>query len=277
MQGSYTERQAATVARRLGEVHALAAASGPPRRPTDAERGRGIFTRALDAVLDTIAARAPALEWLASRLTAVVLYLYARVVGVTERLTADGWPDAPAPAILAFWHGSAPAFLCAVARRRPARHTTILVARDSRGDCLALLCRWLGFAVVRGDATSNGWAALEVLAEELARGDSVAITVDGFGPARVVKTGAVALAAATGAPLVAVGAACWPALAERHKWDRARNPVPFGRVAVALAEPITLEPIGGSDDLDAARRRIAASIDSAQVRAERSAGLHRRA
>ncbi|HEY7547226.1 MAG TPA: hypothetical protein VID27_20195, partial [Blastocatellia bacterium] len=56
------------------------------------------------------------------------------------------------------------------------------------------------------------------------------------GPRQVAKVGAVALASATGVPLVAVGADCRPAIFERHKWDQARTPLPFGRIAITIGQ-----------------------------------------
>ena len=66
------------------------------------------------------------------------------------------------------------------------------------------------------------------------------ITVDGGGPRRIAKVGAVALAAATGAPLVAVGVLSRPAIVQPGKWDRTRIPVPFARVSVVIGESIRL-------------------------------------
>jgi lysophospholipid acyltransferase (LPLAT)-like uncharacterized protein len=111
-----------------------------------------------------------------------------------------------------------------------------MVARDPRGDSLSLLCHLLGLGVVRGDREQGGWEALIELAGEIERGACVIITADGGGPAREAKTGAVALASATGAPLIALGADCHPALSMPHKWDAPRNPIPFCRLAVTTSE-----------------------------------------
>jgi lysophospholipid acyltransferase (LPLAT)-like uncharacterized protein len=125
-----------------------------------------------------------------------------------------------------------------------------MIARDPRGDYIARLCRWLGFAVVRGASHEGGWDALVQLADHLIKGDCVILTADGGGPARVAKIGAVALASATGVPLIPIAVDCQPAISEPHKWDSARNPIPFctltvtvgpGRRLDVLQDPSTIE------------------------------------
>jgi lysophospholipid acyltransferase (LPLAT)-like uncharacterized protein len=149
----------------------------------------------------------------------------------------------------------------------------IMIARDPRGDCLALFCRLLGLRVVRGESGESGWEALAQLAREMARGGCAVITADGGGPARVAKVGAVALAAATGALLLPVGADCRPAIYERHKWDRVRTPLPFGHVAVALGRLCDSPAMTDLAQIDEARRRLQDSLNKVVATARRAAGM----
>jgi lysophospholipid acyltransferase (LPLAT)-like uncharacterized protein len=118
-----------------------------------------------------------------------------------------------------------------------------MVSHDPGGDSLALLCRMIGFHVVRGDSEEGGWEALLQLARELMNGASVILTADGGGPARQAKVGAIALASAVGVPLVPLGADCYPAIAEPHKWDASRNPVPFCSLKILLAPTRIFDPL----------------------------------
>src|ERR1035437_6180656 len=59
------------------------------------------------------------------------------------------------------------------------------------------------------------------------------------GPPFVARVGSVALASAVRVPIIPVGADCRPSLFERHKWDKALNPLPYGRIAVVCGEPLT--------------------------------------
>jgi lysophospholipid acyltransferase (LPLAT)-like uncharacterized protein len=149
----------------------------------------------------------------------------------------------------------------------------IMIARDPRGDCLALFCRLLGLRVVRGESGESGWEALAKLAQEMARGGCAVITADGGGPARVAKVGAVALAAATGASLLPVGADCRPAIYERHKWDRVRTPLPFGHVVIALGQPRDYPVLADLASLEEARRRLQDALDEVRVIAEKDGGF----
>ena len=112
-----------------------------------------------------------------------------------------------------------------------------MVSHDPRGDSLALLCRMMGFHVVRGDSEEGGWEALLQLARELMNGASVILTADGGGPAQKAKVGAIALASAVEVPLIPLAADCYPAIEEPHKWDASRNPVPFCSLKILLGAP----------------------------------------
>lgn len=210
----------------------------------------------VDSVFGFVRAYATPLHWLVIALGATVLFIYARLVALTARLRTSGellWPNVPAPSVLALWHQDGPSLLIAFAKRRPAARTLIMVASDPRGDCIALLCRMLGLEVVRGDSEHGGWKAINELAGELTRNACVIITADGDGPARIAKVGAVALASAASVPIVPLSADCHPAIQERHKWDTARNPLPFSLLHVWLGAPRKLEPLVDLESVEHAR------------------------
>ena len=230
-------------AERLTRISELLASS---KKQTDKKPGRNILTRAIDSTFALVRKYLPPLHWLVVALAATVMFLYAQVVAFTARLVSTGssqWPNIPAPCVLALWHRDAPSLLVIFAKRRPPCRTAIMVSHDPRGDSLALLCRIIGFHVVRGDSEEGGREALLELARELMNGASVILTADGGGPAWQAKVGAIALASAVGVPLIPLGADCYPAIAEPHKWDAARNPVPFCSLKMLLGPPRTFEPL----------------------------------
>jgi lysophospholipid acyltransferase (LPLAT)-like uncharacterized protein len=149
----------------------------------------------------------------------------------------------------------------------------IMIARDPRGDCLALFCRLLGLRVVRGESGESGWDALAELARRMTRGVCAAITADGGGPARVAKVGAVALASATGAPLLPVCADCRPAIYERHKWDRVRTPLPFGHIDIALGQPRDYRALTDLASIEEARRLLQDALNEVAATARRAIGM----
>jgi lysophospholipid acyltransferase (LPLAT)-like uncharacterized protein len=260
---------------RLARIDAMLVHRAAPAHRGGAARGRNALARGIDALLGFLGSYAPPLSWATVRATALLLYVYARLVALTARVVragGAGWRDLPAPCILALWHGRAPSPIAAVAASRPEEPMAILVAADARGDALAMLCRWLGLEVVRGDDEHAGWTALGELATRMDRGARVILTVDGMGPARVVKPGAVALAAATGAPIVPVSTACRPALVERHKWDAPRNPIPFGRIAIAFGGRVDMPMAHDLAALDRSMADLGAALDATAAAAEGALG-----
>ena len=238
---------------RLNRISELIASS---KKQTDQNPGRSILTRAIDSTFALVRKYLPPLHWLGAAVTATVMFLYAQVVAVTARLGSTGsppWPNIPTPCVLALWHRDAPSLLVIFAKRRPPCRTAIMISHDPRGDYLALLCRMIGFHIVRGDSEEGGWEALLELARELMNGASVILTADGGGPARQAKVGAIALASAVGVPLIPLGADCYPAIEEPHKWDAARNPVPFCSLKILLGPPLTLEPFEDLTSVEKAR------------------------
>lgn len=208
-----------------------------PERSAARDLGRNFLTRTVDTAFALLRKYLPPLHWIGVALIASILFLYARLVALTARLVTTGerpWPNVPSPCVLALWHRDAPSLLVAFAKRRPRGRSVIMIAQDSRGDFLALLCRLVGLGVVRGDSETGGWEALLQLADELMGGASVILTVDGGGPARIAKVGAVALASSVGVPLIPLTADCHPAIQEHHKWDAARNPLPFCSLLIAI-------------------------------------------
>ena len=164
-------------AERLTRISELLASS---KKQPDKNPGRNILTRAIDSTFALVRKYLPPLHWLVVALAATVMFLYAQVVAFTARLVSTGssqWPNIPAPCVLALWHRDAPSLLVIFAKRRPPCRTAIMVSHDPRGDSLALLCRMIGFHVVRGDAhpalpcRSRG-ESFSISARKLAANDS---------------------------------------------------------------------------------------------------------
>ena len=238
--------------------------------------GRNRLTRAVDAALEFVRRYLPPIHWFMAWLLAVMLYGYALAVRATaEIVTVDRykWPDFPRGSVLAIWHGSAPSLLVAFTARRPAIPLKLMVSRDPRGDCVALFCRWLGFEIVRGDAEQGGWKALLEIATEVHNGGAALISPDGGGPPLFARVGAVALASAVGVPIIPVGAACRPSVFERHKWDEARNPLPYGRIAIACGEPLIFASFEDAASLEGGRQALQNALDREGAEARAALGL----
>lgn len=238
--------------------------------------GRNRLTRTIDTVLNFMRRYLPPIHWTIVRLLALLLYGYARAVRATAEIVAVGshrWPDIPPGSVLTIWHGSAPSLLVAFNARKPAMPVSLMVSSDPRGDCVAVFCRWLGFEIVRGDAQNRGWAALMEIANHGRDGAAALIIPDGGGPPLFARVGAAALASATGRPLIPVGAACRPSLFERHKWDKPRNPLPYGRISVACGPPLTFPSFEDAVSLENARKQLQDALDRAADEARAALGF----
>jgi len=262
------ETELITTAARLAQIAELIA-SDEPGEPHDAQRlGRNLWTRTVDAVFKFTRQYLHPLHAVGLLLTAAFLFLYARLVALSASLTTSGtttWPDLPTPCVVALWHRDAPSLLVAFAKHPTRVPAVILVSGDPRGDCMAVLCRMLGMRVVRASEKHNGWEALSSLAEHLKQGRHVMITADGGGPARIAKVGALALASAAGVALLPLAADCQPAIQQSHKWDAARNPVPFARLHVWLGAPRRLECFTDSESLERARLWLEETLNQRAV------------
>jgi hypothetical protein len=80
-------------------------------------------------------------------------------------------------------------------------------------------------------------------------------------------------ASAAGVPLIPVGADCRPSVFERHKWDDARNPLPYGRIAVACVEPLLFPSFEDAASLESARQQLQDALDRAADQARAALGF----
>ena len=257
-------REGSTVEERLAEIVKLIRHSTPQTRTKEKKPGRNLFTRTLDRGFTFLREYLTPLHWLLVGTVATVLYLYVQLVAITSRLSSPGerqWPDVPAPSVIGLWHRTAPSLLVAFAKRRPRSRCVIMIASDPRGDYITMLCRTLGLVVVRSDSDERGWDALLSLGRELAGGACAIMTVDGGGPAGIAKWGTVALASAARVPLIPFYADCQPAIEERHKWDKARNPLPFCSLKIVIGAPRVFEPFNDASSLEEARLWLQQTLD----------------
>jgi lysophospholipid acyltransferase (LPLAT)-like uncharacterized protein len=147
----------------------------------------------------------------------------------------------------AFWHEYILSYTSAQAWTLP---FMALISRSRDGDFAAIICRKMGFTPVRGSSRKRGKdkggkQAMEIFIENMGKGFSGGMTVDGpKGPRHVCKPGVVVIAEQTGAMIVpgtAVADRYW----EFNSWDRFKIPKPFARVKVIFSEPIVV-PKGSS-------------------------------
>jgi lysophospholipid acyltransferase (LPLAT)-like uncharacterized protein len=68
-----------------------------------------------------------------------------------------------------------------------------------------------------------------------------------------------------GVPIFVLGAECRPAISERHKWDRARNPLPFSRLVIVVGESRTFSMFDDLASIEQARCSLQCGLDQASA------------
>ncbi|MBI3478285.1 MAG: lysophospholipid acyltransferase family protein [Acidobacteria bacterium] len=197
-------------------------------------------------------------------------YLVITLIGCTLRWSIS-WedetlpPNAPfeKPAIYSFWHRSV------LAASWIYRNSGLvgMASRSFDGEYIARIIERLGFTAVRGSSSRGGVAALVGMRSEIERGAAVALTIDGpRGPKYVAKLGPVALAKATGRPMMSFYVAVSGAWV-LDTWDELVIPKPFSKALVRFSKR-TLVP---SDADEAAIRDYHAQLQSSLERVTRFA------
>jgi lysophospholipid acyltransferase (LPLAT)-like uncharacterized protein len=166
---------------------------------------------------------------------------------VLDRVRADGRPP-----IFAFWHGR---ILSATLYFRD-RGIIVITSENFDGEWIARIIRRFGYGTARGSTSRGGARALVQLRRDMKRGSPAAFTVDGpRGPARVAQPGAVWLASATGNPIVPFhieAASSWTV----KSWDRHQVPKPGSEIAIAIGEPIDVQPQADEATIEGARLNL---------------------
>ena len=140
----------------------------------------------------------------------------------------------------------------------------VLVSKHADGQLLSAVARYMGMTIVAGSTGRGGVNALRRLVDSDAPWRHLAVTPDGpRGPRRVLQPGILYVAAKTGMKIVPTGIAC-TRLWRLKSWDRFVVPKPFARALELSAEPITVPPTVGPDDLEPYRERVQAEMDRLQ-------------
>lgn len=159
------------------------------------------------------------------------------------------------PYVLLCWHDA----LLPVMWHHRHRGIRALVSEARDGQYLAAFAASIGYGLIRGSSTRSGRRALLGAIRSLQNGTPVGITPDGpNGPPRILKPGALAAAARSGAMVLPVHAEARPGWRARS-WDRFLIPPPLARVRVAYGTPFEV----GRDETGRAAARATRELDDA--------------
>lgn len=172
-----------------------------------------------------------------------------------EDAVAPLWA-ARVPVIYAVWHGR----IVLLPYLYGHRGCCVLASRSRDGEIVSRLVERFGLEPVRGSSTRGGGEALRQLTRQLRRGREVVVVPDGpVGPREVLKSGVIALARLSGAPIVpmAVGSSRYWQL---RSWDEFRIPKPFARCVMRFGEPIRVSVDADRAAQEAARKEVEAAL-----------------
>jgi len=161
------------------------------------------------------------------------------------------------PIIYTAWHCHLLSPLFTAHRYRQGQLPMVLMASPSRdGEFIAEVARRLGFIVLLGSRRKGGVQALRQMAAWFRRGYSCGMIADGSrGPARVAQKGVLYLARQTRGPILPIAVAARRRLTF-DTWDRFELPLPFGRLALLVGEPLRVGPEDRGPALEQKRREL---------------------
>ena len=210
----------------------------------------------------------------AKRLVGAGVYRGLRFVRATQRLVpgvADwrGAIDSTHPAIVALWHGQ---HLLAPFFRPVDKPFVALLSRNADAEINAKVVELFGIATVRGSGGRTGAAnsqkggarALIALRRYLADGVGVCMIADvPKGTPREAGLGIVTLARISGRPILPSAAVTSRRYVVESSWDKTTVPLPFGRLAVVVGDPIYVPADADDEMMEVKRREITRAIEQA--------------
>ncbi|WP_019996669.1 lysophospholipid acyltransferase family protein [Aureimonas ureilytica] len=220
------------------------------------------------------ASRSPA----AVRLVGRLIFEALRGLRASQR-EAEGSSDFRAilharhPAIVALWHGQhllAPFF-----RPRELPYLALL-SRSADAEINAAVVERFGIETVRGSggrvreaaSEKGGVRALLRMKRALDEGFGICMIADvPKGTPREAGLGIVTLARLSGRPIVPSAAVTSRRRVLEKTWDKTTIPLPFGRIAVVMEEPIFVPSDAGAEELEAIRAQLTLAIERANRRA----------
>lgn len=179
-----------------------------------------------------------------------IIYLYIRLVHLTSRIEISGEPPG-GNYLFCIWHYAWTGYFC--------------LLRDHRRDVwmnhplwyMIHIWRLAKFLAVReqipGSTGHDGRLAAEKLIEALRRGGSTVMAPDGpAGPPKVMKSGALHIAAKSGVPIVAIRIESTLKITSK-RWDKKEIPLPFGTIRARYSEPLVIDPNALDSEAEKAR------------------------
>jgi len=196
---------------------------------------------------------------------------YLRLVARSTRFDVRLGPQPDDAAIFAMWHGQQ---LLSFAARTGERPVAALVSTHRDGALIGAVCARLGLSVIHGSGAEDkrqarrkrGAPAFRAMLRALADGTSVALTADIPKRARICGPGIIRLALHSGRPIYPLAVVTSRRI-DLANWDRASIPLPFGRGAIVVGEPVQVPSGATAVRCEQLRHRLETALDETMAAA----------
>jgi lysophospholipid acyltransferase (LPLAT)-like uncharacterized protein len=152
----------------------------------------------------------------------------------------------------------------------------IMISKSVDGEFTARIARFLGYTPIRGSSSKGGSEALQRLIDFMrVRGVTrlCGTAVDGpRGPARVMKTGMLAVAKESGSWFVPMACSGTNVLTFPKAWDRTIVPKPFSKIIMDFGQPILVPQCISRDELETLREQNGILLNEMTDRVDRLCG-----
>lgn len=190
---------------------------------------------------------------LANLLLFVIYHLNRRSITGLDRLQRQAEEG---NTIYALWHGQLLYLTYFYVKNIKGRRASVLISMSRDGDYGVALAHRFKHNTVRGSSSRGGRRAIRALAERLQQGDNLMLVPDGpRGPAFQANVGIIKLAQMTGATILP---GCYNASRKLtlKSWDKFIIPLPFGRIHMAIGEPLTVPADSSKEDIEGYRQAL---------------------
>ena len=217
----------------------------------------------------------PVIVWAICNYLRLVHFTNPWVAGSSD---AEVYAREYAPFITAFWHGQ---HVMATFMKPRSVEVAALFSRSADAELNARVVEMMGVEIVRGsggrgnrtDVSKGGARALLQLKRVLYRGKSVVMIADiPHGKPREAGQGIILLAKLSGRPIIPAAYASSRYKVIEKSWDKTTIPLPFGRAAAIVDEPVFVPADADDEMLEAKRAELTEKLNAITARAYQMAG-----
>ncbi len=152
----------------------------------------------------------------------------------------------------------------------------IMISKSVDGEFTAKIARYLGYTPIRGSSSRGGAAALQRLIEFMhVQGETrfCGTAVDGpGGPARVMKTGMLAVAKESGSWFIPMACSGTRVITFSRAWDRTIIPKPFSKIVMDFGKPFIIPRDISKGDMEEMRRSTGVILNKLTDNVDRICG-----